>query len=149
MLVSLWRDYESCGTEFSGRVESVISSPGDDPKSREVPSFLRQAIEALRIPEADSEKSRPVGLNKDLVLEPSLASLFFAEVMRRTWFALVKSSPETLLEQVEELKGNVGVSPIYDSVYTVCEMSRAKYKPVVRKVVPISTQDPDAPILEY
>ncbi len=41
MPVSLQQDYESCGTEFSGRVKSVISSPGDDPKSREVPSFLR------------------------------------------------------------------------------------------------------------
>src|SRR5258708_21994839 len=98
MLVSLRRDYESCGTEFSGRVKSVISSPGDDLKSREVPSFLRQAIEVLQIPEADSEKSRPVGLNEDLVLEPSCAFPFFAKVMRRTWFASVKSSPETLLE---------------------------------------------------
>jgi len=47
------------------------------------------------------------------------------------------------------LKGNVGVLPIYDSVYTVCEMSGAKYKLVARKVVPVSTQDPDAPIPEY
>src|SRR5258708_11466637 len=69
--------------------------------------------------------------------------------MRRTWFALVKSSPETLLERVEKLKGNVGVLPIYDLVYTVHEMSRAKYKPVARKVVPVSTQDPDTPIPEY
>ncbi len=56
---------------------------------------------------------------------------------------------ETFVKHIEKLKRGVGISPIYDSVFTVWEFNGAKYKPVVKKVVPVSMQDPDAGILAY
>ena len=43
----------------------------------------------------------------------------------------------------------MGISPIYDSVFTVRESDGVKYKPVAKKVVPVSTQDPDTGIPVY
>ncbi|SRR5260221_4580275 len=56
---------------------------------------------------------------------------------------------ETFVKHIEKLKRGVGISPIYDSVFTVQEFNGVKYKPVVKKVVPVSMQDPDVGILAY
>src|SRR5260221_7957681 len=56
---------------------------------------------------------------------------------------------EAVVQHIEKLKRVVGISPIYDSVFTVQEFNGAKYKPVAKKVVPVSTQDPDVGILAY
>lgn len=102
---------------------TAIASPGDDPDSGEVPKFMNRAVSAIQLPELDSEKPRPVGLNEDLILRSSLASPFLAEAVKRAWFA-----------------------SIYESEYTTREVNGAKYKPVARKVVPVSTQDPEGAI---
>ena len=147
MPLNLWRNNEACCA--STWMERAFAKPGDDPKSRMVPRFMNRAVEALQVLEADPKKPGPVGLNEDLILESSLTSLFIAEVLKKTWFASVKSSNETLPEQIQKLKKNIGISPIYESAYTTRESYGAKYKPVARKVIPVSTQDPDAPIPQY
>ncbi len=95
------------------------------------------------------EKQQPEGLSEDLLLESSFAIPFIAEIMRHTWFASVGSGAETLLECIDWLKQNVGILPIYDSVFTVRKLNSMKYKPVAKKVVPMSTQDPGASIPTY
>ncbi|SRR5258708_1833663 len=55
----------------------------------------------------------------------------------------------TLVEQITKLKENVGISPIYESDYAVRRNEGVKYKPVVKKVIPVSTQDPEGTILVY
>ncbi len=47
------------------------------------------------------------------------------------------------------MKRDVGILPIYELVFTVQESSGMKYKPVAKKVVPVSTQDPGTAIPMY
>src|SRR5260221_5510902 len=48
-----------------------------------------------------------------------------------------------------KLKENVRISPIYESDYTMRGNEGAKYKPVVRKVIPVSMQDLEGMIPVY
>ncbi len=74
---------------------------------------------------------------------------YVTKIMKRTWFASVMEGSEMFVKCIEKLKRGVGISLIYDSVFMVQEFNRAKYKPVAKKVVPVSTQDPDVGILAY
>ncbi len=81
---------------------------------------MSRAINALQIREYKSEKQRPDGINEDLILESSLCNPFISQIMKHTWFVLANNAAETTLsKQVDQLKQNVGISPIYDSVFTV------------------------------
>src|SRR5258708_26516955 len=103
----------------------------------------------LQIWENELEKPRPDGLSEDLILESSLSIPFITEVMKHMWFDLVKEGYETFSMQINKLKRDIGISPIYESVFTVRESSGTKYKSVVKKVVPISAQDPGTAIPVY
>src|SRR5258707_5958614 len=149
MPVCLRRGYESYSAECPVQSELVLARPGDDQESNHIPKFMGQIVEALQVVEDEAEKLRPMGLNEDLILESSLLSLFVTEAVKQAWFTSVKSSMETLPERISKSKVHVGISPIYDSAYTTRESQGAKYKPVARKINPVSTQDPDAPILVY
>ena len=78
-----------------------------------------------------------------------LASLYIAEILKKTWFASVKSGKEMLLECIQKLKRNIGVSPIYKTAYTSQEVMGTKCKPVAKKVILVLTQDPGAGIPCY
>ncbi len=103
----------------------------------------------LQIRENELEKPRPDGLSKDLILESLLSILFITEVMKHAWFTSVKEGDETFSTQINKLKRDVGISPIYESVFTVRESSGTKYKLVAKKVVPVSAQDPGTTIPAY
>src|SRR6266436_5338179 len=149
MPVCLRRGYESYSATCSDPRETEIASPGTDPITLETPKFMSRVIEALQIREENSEKPRPVGINEDLILDSSLSIPFVAEVMKCAWFVLVKEGNETLSKRIERLKREVGISPIYDSAFTDRESNGVKYKPVPKKVVPVSAQDPEATIPAY
>ena len=110
---------------------------------------MRCAKKALQVLEHDPEKLGPVGLNEDLILESSISSPFIAEVLKKTWFASVKSGSETLKERIVKLKRNVSISPIYKSAYMIRESMGVKYKPVTKKIIPVSMQDPEGTIPQY
>src|SRR5260370_42592672 len=97
----------------------MLARLGDDPVSHQIPRFMRRAEQALRIPEDDSLKPRPVSLNEDLLLESSLKSPFIAKILKKTWFASVKNDAETLVDHVQKLKKNISLSPIYKSSYNI------------------------------
>ncbi len=73
----------------------------------------------LQIWENELEKPRPDGLSKDLILELSLSIPFVARVMKHAWFALVKEGEETFSMRINKLKRDIGISPIYESVFMV------------------------------
>ena len=110
---------------------------------------MRHVIETLQRRESNSEKPRPDGLSKDLVLDSSLSILFIVEIMKSAWFVSVKEDAETFSEHIGRLKRDVGISLIYNSVFTIQESRGVKYKPVAKKVVPVSAQDPDTAIPVY
>ena len=94
-------------------------SLGTDPSSLTIPKFMSQAIEMLQIWENELEKPRPDGLSKDLILELSLSIPFITEVMKHAWFTLVKEGEEMFSTQIKKLKRDIGISPIYELVFTV------------------------------
>src|SRR5258708_5323434 len=150
MPIRFHRGYELYSVESTEIPEFKLVSLGTDPSSAKVPIFMSQAINALQIREYKSEKQWPDGINKDLILESSLCNLFISQIMKHTWFTLANNAAEmTLSKQVDQLKQNVGISPIYNSVFMVQDSSGVKYKPVAKKVVPVSMQDLDAAILVY
>ena len=99
--------------------------------------------------EENARKPRPPGLNEDLFLDSTLASPFSAEAIKKAWFVYIKKDEGTLVDCIMKLKENVGISPIYESDYTMQRNEGAKYKPMVRKVIPVSTQDPEGAIPVY
>src|SRR5258708_13044500 len=150
MPIRFRHSYESYSVESTEIPEFKLASLGTDPSSAKVPIFMSQAIDALQIGEYKSEKQWPDGINEDLILELSLCNLFVSQIMKHTWFALVNNAAEmTLSKRVDQLKQNVGISLIYDSVFTVQDSSGMKYKPVAKKVVLVLTQDLKAAILVY
>ena len=149
MPVRLCWDYGSYSATCVDSSGLEIASPGTDPSLLTIPKFMSQAIETLQIWENELEKPRPDGLSKDLILELSLSIPFIAEVMKHTWFALVKEGDKTFSMRINKLKRDVGISPIYESVFTVRESSGTKYKLVAKKVVPVSAQDPGTTIPAY
>jgi len=127
-----------------------LANPGDDLKARKTPEFMGHAVEVLEMIEATSKKPRPPGINEeDLLLESSLSSPFFAEAIKKAWFVHTKDDMGMLVEWITKLKENMGISPIYKSDYAVQRNEGAKYKPVAKKVIPVSMQDLEGTILVY
>jgi len=60
----------------------------------------------------------------------------------------VKADAKEFLQHIVKLRWDVGILPIYDSVFTVRGSEGVKYKPVT-KVIPVSAQDPEAAIPVY
>src|SRR5258708_18841 len=149
MPIGLCRDCETYSAFCIGTSEYELASRGTDPVSSEVPKFMKRAVKALEIRGLSSEKPRPNGLNEDLILDSSLSMPYISEVMRQTWLVLGMEEAEPFLKHIEKLKRGIGISPIYDSVFMVREIDGAKYKSVAKKVVPMSTQDPEAGIPVY
>src|SRR6266436_9244512 len=149
MPIRLCRGCESYSASYDSSLEAGLVCPGTNPCSLVVPRFMKRAEEALKIRELESEKPGPIGLNEDLILESALSMPYVVKIMKQTWFASVMEGSEMFAKRIEKLKRGVGISPIYDSVFTVREFNGAKYKPVGKKVVPVSTQDPDVGIPAY
>src|SRR6266436_3196217 len=149
MPIRLRHNCESNSAQYDGSQSMKLAGPGTDPSSLNVPKFMNRAIEALQIREHESEKPRPDGLSEDLILDSSLVNPFIEEVMKRVWTMSAKADAEEFPQRIVNLRRNVGISPIYDSVFTVRRSEGAKYKPVAKKVIPVSTQDPEAAIPAY
>src|SRR5260221_819757 len=126
-----------------------LTNPGDDCNAEKVPEFMGCVVESLEMVELNSRKPRPLGLNEDLLLELVLSSPIFAEAIKKAWFIYAKRNGGTLPEHIQKLKENIGISLIYESDYTTQWNRGAKYKPVAKKVIPVSTQDPEGAILVY
>src|SRR5260221_5929684 len=117
MPVNLCQSRETCSVE--ARTLTSLVNPGDDCNAEKVPEFMGHVVESLEMVELDSRKPRPLGLSEDLLLEPVLSSPFFAEAIKKAWFVYAKRNGGTLAEHIQKLKENVGISPIYESNYTM------------------------------
>src|SRR5258708_38134973 len=104
------------------KVLTSLVNPGDDLKAGKTPEFMGHAVEALEMIEATLKKPRPPGINKDLLLESSLSSPFFAEAIKKAWFIHVKDDMGMLVEQITKLKENVGISPFMSPIMWYEEM---------------------------
>ncbi len=147
MPVNLHWSHETCSVE--ARMLTSLTNPGDDCNAEKVPEFMGCVVESLEMVELDSRKPRPPGLSEDLLLELVLSSPFFVEAIKKAWFIYAKRNGGMLAEHIQKLKENVGISPIYESDYTMWWNGGAKYKPIVKKVIPVSTQDLEGVIPVY
>lgn len=90
--ISLHHDYESYSTDWTGQVESILASPGENPELHKIPEFTGRAVEAFQSSEVEFEKPRPAS-HEDSVLESSLdikssiltdsSNMFLAHACRR------------------------------------------------------------------
>jgi len=128
---------------------TLLAHPGDDPKARQTPKFMGQAVNVLEMKEEISEKPRPLDLKEDLLLDSTLSSPFFTEAIKRAWFVYAKDNVGTLAEHIAKLKESVGISLSHGSDPLVQVMDGVKYKLVAKKVIPVSTQDPEGTIPVY
>ena len=135
------RAYESDGVE--------IAYPGELPESEIIPKFPSRAEEVVEMLDSESEKLRPEGLNEDVLEFATLQSRDHLEVIKRTWLARGKGGKGTIKEQFRDMSTVEERTPFLESGVSEREISGAKYKPVAKKVVPVSTQDPDGPIPVY
>ena len=69
--------------------------------------------------------------------------------MKCVWTMSAKADAKEFPQHIVKLRQDVGISPIYDSVFTVRGSEGVKYKPVAKKVIPVSTQDPEVAIPVY
>ena len=135
--------YLSRSAEVVPSVREELKRPGDDPRSVEFPRFLNRAIESLERVGMEVNQLETEGLGEDLLSPESLANPFFAEIIKKAWFSIVKEDNETLNERLGyKVKATHGGAEPRT-------IDGAKYKPVARKVVPVSTLDPDSVVPEY
>ncbi len=118
MPIWLHHNCESNSAQYDGSQSMKLVSPRTDPSSLNVPKFMNRVIKALQIREHESEKPRPDGLSEDLILDSLLANLFIAEVMKHAWTMSAKADAEEFSQHIERLKRDVGISPIYNLVFT-------------------------------
>src|SRR5260370_19495588 len=149
MPIRLRRNCESNSAQYDGSQSMKLAGPRTDPSSLNVRKFMNKGREARQIREHASEKPRPDGLSEDLILDSSLVNPLIEEVMKRAWTVSAKAYAEEFPQRIVNLRLNVRIPPIYDSVFTVRRSEGAKYKPVAKKVIPVSTQDPEAAIPAY
>jgi len=71
------------------------------------------------------------------------------EVMKCAWTMSAKADAKEFPQHIVKLRQDVGISPIYDLVFTVRGYEGAKYKSVTKKVIPVSTQDLEAAVPVY
>ena len=118
-------------------------SPGDGFNSHETPKFLDKAEEALMYLEPHLKKLRPDGLLADLLAEYGKGHSFFSQVVQKAWYVRAESGMETLEAKIAR------ITPIDGVELKERESFGAKYKPVVKKVNPVSTWDPESIVLTY
>ena len=69
----LWSSAEKNGDETPTDQDEEVYKGEPSSEDRDIPKFMDSVAEAIQLPESDSEKPRPVGLNEDFTLESSLA----------------------------------------------------------------------------
>ncbi len=82
MPIRLCRGCESYSALFNSSLEAGLVCLGMNPCSSVVPRFMKQAEEALKIRELESEKPGPIGLNEDLILESALSMPDVTKIMK-------------------------------------------------------------------
>ena len=110
-------------------------------------------IEAFNTPESDIDKFGPLASNIDYINKYTTLNEPIFEALWQTWITMNISRPgESLFKRIENIGRAKGYEDYEARLFVqsfMCDIMGAKYKPVVKKVIPVSTYDPDTVIPEY
>ena len=144
------RSYESQEATWEPAKPSLIASQGRAPR---IPCLGNSLIEVFDTPESDIDKFGPLASNLDFINKYAMLNEPIFEALRQTWITTnVSQSGESLFERIESIGRAKGYEDyearLFAQLFTR-DMMGAKYKPVAKKVIPISTYNPDTVIPEY
>ena len=129
---------------------SLIASQGHAPQ---IPHLGNSLIEAFNTPESDIDKFGPLASNIDYINKYVTLNELIFEAIQQTWIMTNVSRPgESLVERIENIGQAKGYEDYKARLFAqsfMRDIMGAKYKPVAKKVIPISTYDPDTIIPEY
>jgi hypothetical protein len=144
------RNYGSREATWEPAKPSLIASQGLAPQ---IPRLGNSLIEAFNTPESDIDKFGPLESNIDYVNKYATLNEPIFEALRQTWITTNVSQPgESLMERIENIGRAKGYEDYEARLFAQSfthDIMGAKYKPVAKKVIPVSTYDPDTVIPEY
>ena len=129
---------------------SLIASQGQAPQ---IPRLGNSLIEAFDTPESDIDKFGPLASNIDFINKYATLNKPIFEALQQMWIMTNISQPgESLFEQIESIGRAKGYEDYEARLFAQSfthDMMGTKYKPVAKKVIPVSTYDPNTVIPEY
>ena len=144
------RSYESQEATWEPAKPSLMASQGRAPQ---IPRLGNSLIEAFETPENDSDKFGPLASNIDYINKYATLNEPIFEALRQTWITTNVSKPgESLFERIEIIGRAKGYEDYEARLFAQSftrDIMGAKYKPVAKKVIPVSMYDPDTIIPEY
>jgi hypothetical protein len=144
------RNYGSREATWEPAKPSLIASQGLAPQ---IPRLGNSLIEAFNTPESDIDKFGPLESNIDYVNKYATLNEPIFEALRQTWITTNVSQPgESLMERIENIGRAKGYEDYEARLFAQSfthDIMGARYKPVAKKVIPVSTYDPDTVIPEY
>ena len=146
---ALW-SYESREATWEPAKPSLIASQGHAPQ---IPRLGNSLIEAFDTPKRDIDKFGPLASNIDFINKYAMLNELIFKALRQMWITMNVSQPgESLFKQIESIGWAKGYEDYEARLFVqsfTCDMMGAKYKPIVKKVIPISTYNSDTVIPEY
>ena len=144
------QSYESQEAMWEPTKPSLIASQGRAPQ---IPRLGNSLIEAFDTPKSDIDKFGPLSLNIDFINKYATLNEPIFEALWQTWITTNVSQPgESLFEQIESIGRAKGYEDYEARLFAQSfkrDMMGAKYKPIAKKVIPVSTYNPDTVIPEY
>ena len=125
-----------------------LSTPNESLDYHGIPKFPSRTERIVEILDSESEKLRPEGLSEDVLEFATSCSLEHLNVIKNAWHVSGNAGRGTASRRTMNLFAG-DLSSIYGSYKDKRAVSGAKYKPVAKKVIPVSTQDPEGPIPNY
>ena len=143
------RTFESSGSTWELANPSINARQGRAPL---IPRIGKSLEAAFEIPPANYSKYGPLGYEIDLINKYANLSPPIYEALRQTWFASASNNGESIEDRIKAIGLAKGYED-FEAVIFAQELSReimgAKYKPVAKKVVPVSVRNPDPTPPEY
>lgn len=117
-----------------------------------VPVFGSSFIESFRIPGTATAKYGPLSDSIDFISKHATLSPPVVDALQRAWACSPIShliSLEDHIERIGEAKGYENYESREFAVNLAYRIRASKYKPVAKKVVPVSTHDPQSTVPAY
>ena len=141
--------FEANGSTWELANPSLNARQGHAPL---IPRIGKSLESAFEIPKVDFTKYGPLGREIDFVNKYSNLSPSIHEALKQMWFANASGIGESMEDRIKAIGLAKGYEDFEADIFAQelsCEIMGAKYKPVAKKVVPVSACDPDTAPPDY
>ena len=143
------RTFEANGSTWELANPSLNAHQGHAPL---IPRIGKSLESAFEIPKVNFTKYGPLGRKIDFVNKYSNLSPSIHEALKQTWFTNTSGIGESMENRIKAIGLVKGYEDFEADIFAqelLCEIMGAKYKPVAKKVVPVSAHDPDTASPDY